>query len=91
MQVPDLALPAPGSDLGALGSRDVERAGVAARRPGGDLKKCIVAVVRQIYAICRYWMRNLFSTAGHSMDLPAQVSARLGRQCCLVNCIWGRH
>lgn len=39
MQVPDLALPTPGSDLGALGSRGVERAGVAAFRPGCDLRK----------------------------------------------------
>lgn len=46
MQVPDLALPAPESDLGALGSRDVEGTGVAVCKPGCDLRKCVVAVVR---------------------------------------------
>lgn len=91
MQVPDLALPTPVSDPGALGSRDVEGAGVAACKPGHALRKCVAALVRGVWAICRYWMRNLFSTAGHSVGLPPMVSVKLERQCCLVNCTWCRH
>ena len=69
-QVPDLALLALGPELEVLGSSAVERAGVAACKPGQDLKKWVVILVRLVYTIYRYWMRNLYNTAIHSIGLP---------------------
>lgn len=70
MQVPDLALLALGPELEVLGSNAVERTGVAACKPGQDLKKHMVILVRLVYTVYRHWMRNLYHTAIHSMDLP---------------------
>lgn len=70
MQVPDLPLLALGPELEVLGGSAVERAGVAACQPGEDWKKCAVILVRLVYTIYRYWMRNQCNTAIHSMGLP---------------------
>lgn len=70
MQVPDLALLALGPKLEVLGGSAIERAGVAACKPGQDWKKCAVILVRLVYTIYRYWMRNQYNTAIHSMGLP---------------------
>jgi len=91
MQVPDLALLALGPELEVPGSNAVERAGVAACKPGQDFNKHMVILVRLVCTIYRYWIRNLYKTAILSMGLPPQVLVDLGRQCCLVNCIRCRH
>lgn len=71
MQVPDLALLAQGPELEVLGSNAVERAGRAARKPGQDLKKCVVILARLVCTGYRHWMWNLYDMAIHSTGLPS--------------------
>lgn len=69
-QVPDAALLAPGPELEVLGSSAVERAGVVAHKPGQDLKKCVVILVRLVYSVYMHWMRNQYNMTTRSMGLP---------------------